>query len=328
MICCNLLLSCIDESNKYANPKILPTSIKTNESKESIDLLYSPMPVIGTTDELEKDRNCDQELILTYAETEKFHIYLCGNDSIPTSLVIIPIDRNSHKIIIKETPLITDYTYRFKQGSIRYTLRRPSPTSRNADFIISDLSLNKTIISQHVSRYLFNKQINPDYQKSFTPRDKQAEERFLKFLPAFREQYDTCHFAAKGLPPKGVSAYKIDSERYLVQMLCLGGSYNLVWQYVLYSENSSDQQGEIVKFETLHPPTFERIESEIIIGYPHFFPEDNRLTIYSKGRGSGGCGSFAEYKLVDNRFELQEFRDKNCTDRNWQFPEEYPKVYP
>ncbi|MCA2734823.1 DUF1176 domain-containing protein [Microcystis sp. M158S2] len=329
LICCNLLLSCVGESNKYANQEILPTSMKTNESKELIDLLYSPMPVIGTTDELGKDMNCEQELILAYAETEKFRIYLCGNDSIPVSLVIIPMDRNSRKIIIKETPLKIGYSYRFKQGVIRYTLRRPSPTSRNADFIISDLSLNKTIIGQHVSRYLFNKQINPDYKKSFTQRDKQAKERFLKFLPDFRKQYDTCHFGANGLPPKGVSAYKIDSGKYLVEMLCLGGGNNAIWQYVLYSEYSSDQQGEIIKFETLRPPKFEKIESEMIVGYPHFFPEDNRLTIFSKGSGSGLCGSFAEYKLVDNRFELQEFRDKSdCSDRNWQFPEEYPKIYP
>jgi hypothetical protein len=329
LICCNLLLlSCLEKSDKYTKKEMPPTPM-ANESKGAVNTLYSPMPVIGTTDELEKDTNCEQEIILAYAETDKFHIYLCGNDSIPTSLVIIPTDRNSHKIIIKETPLKTGYSYRFKQGEIRYTLRRPSPTSRNADFSIDDLSLNKTIISQHVSRYLFNKQINPNYQKSFTPRDKQAEERFLKFLPAFRERYDTCHFAAKGLPPKGVSAYKIDSERYLVEMLCLGGGYNFIWQYVLYSENSSGRQGEIIEFETLRPPKFERIESEMIVGNPQFFPEDNRLTNYSKAIGAGGCGSFSEYKLVNNRFELQEFRDKSdCSDRNWQFPEEYPKIYP
>ncbi len=105
LICCNLLPSCIGESNKYANQEILTTSMKTNKSKELINLLYSPMPVIGTTDQLGKDNNCEKELVLAYAETEKFRIYLCGNDSIPASLIIIPTDQNSHKIIINETPL-------------------------------------------------------------------------------------------------------------------------------------------------------------------------------------------------------------------------------
>ncbi len=177
---------------------------------------------------------------------------------------------------MSELLLKIGYSYRFKQGEIRYTLRRPSPISRNADFSIDDLSLNKTIVSQHVTKYLFNKQINPNYQKSFTSRDKQAEERFLKFLPAFREQHDTCHFGAKSLPPKGVSAYKIDSEKYLVEMLCLGGGYNFIWQYVLYSEDSLEQSGEIVQFHTLRPPKYEQIESEVIFGLPTFFPEDKK----------------------------------------------------
>ncbi len=318
----------MQKSDKYTNKEV-PLSPIANEGKEVKNTLYAPIPIIGTIDEIEKDTTCEQEIILAYAETDKFHIYLCGNESITSTLVIIPVDRNSNKIIIKEIPLRINYSYRFKKGEISYTLRRPSPIFQSASFSIYDHLNKKTLADQHVSRYLFNKQINPDYQKSFTPRDKQAEERFLKFLLTFREQYDTCHFGAEGLSPKGVDVYKIDSGKYLVEMLCLGGGNNAIWQYVLYSEYSSDQQGEIIKFETLSPPKFERTESEMIVGYPHFFPEDNRLTIFSKGSGSGLCGSFAEYKLVDNRFELQEFRDKSdCSDRNWQFPEEYPKIYP
>ncbi|MCA2735283.1 MAG: hypothetical protein IM470_15930, partial [Microcystis sp. M158S2] len=51
-----------------------------------------------------------------------------------------------------------------------------------------------------------------------------------------------------------------------------------------------------------------------------------------KGIGAGGCGYAAKYKLIEEKFELQEFRKYDCYSSGiiqpFKSPEEFPKIYP
>lgn len=70
----------------------------------------------------------------------------------------------------------------------------------------------------------------------------------------------------------------------------------------------------------------------MISGVAQFFPEDNTLRAFHKGICAGGCGSAAEYKLIEEKFEIQGFRKYDCYSSGAvqvsKSPKEFPKIYP
>ena len=65
-------------------------------------------------------------------------------------------------------------------------------------------------------------------------------------------------------------------------------------------------------------------------GLSTFEPEQNRLTVFSKARGLGDCGSLAEYRWTGDELELETFLYQECDDTAESFiePADYPQVYP
>lgn len=163
--------------------------------------------------------------------------------------------------------------------------------------------------------------------------DKKATERFLLYSPNFH-----C-LVGSGVPfiPQRLVAYELYPNSFLVKATCFPPQYNGLYQFILYTENFSQQQTKIIPFDTLDPLLLEygkiqKTELLTISGMPQFFPEDNTLRVFHKGRGAGGCGSAAEYKLIEEKFELQEFRKYDCyssgASQPFKSPEEFPKIYP
>lgn len=67
----------------------------------------------------------------------------------------------------------------------------------------------------------------------------------------------------------------------------------------------------------LHPDEtgdFERTSKKMVGGVTSFDPRKKLLTIFSKSRGPGDCGSLAEYRLTDRELELETFRYRDCGD--------------
>jgi hypothetical protein len=319
-------------------------STKAIVEKENISELVPELPRIGSTSELGQDETCGKSnKILAYAETQKYHIYICGDDisNQAKSMVVITVVGNYSKTVIYDNPSISwSRSYVFTHGNFVLVLGRPFSTylQKPPQFYLIVRFANEVFIRENIRVYLFNEKITSNYQKTILSPNKQAKERFLKSLPTFRKQFETCKFAEAN-PPLQVEAYEIAPSKYLVQLTCRQPSYNGIYQYVLYSETSSEVQAKIIPFDTLNPSLIEsgkleKVELQLISGLPQFFPEDNTLRVFHKGIGAGGCGSAAEYKLIGERFELQEFRKYDCmgfkSEKDWQSksPEDFPKIYP
>jgi hypothetical protein len=92
---------------------------------------------------------------------------------------------------------------------------------------------------------------------------------------------------------------------------------------------------------TLHPLTMDvfypdqagqlvRTSEATVAGLSTFDPEQGVLTVFSKARGVGDCGSLADYRWTGSELELETYRYKGCDDSTAEFvdPTDYPQVYP
>jgi hypothetical protein len=313
-----------------------------------------PLPAltrIGSTTELGKDETCaGSGDILAYAKTKKHRIYVCGEEinNQPQSMIFFTEDKISQKTIIDENPSISwfDRSYKFRQQDVLYTLGRPWSIGAGHQHIffldindIKDRYSNKIIARDPIQTYLFNEKVVPNYRKTILSPDdqenEQASKQFLKFLPTLKNRFAVCSESYEGRiitwKPNIVRAYEIAPRKYLAEIICDTRTYNPLTQYILYSEESSEQNAKPIPFYTLIPPVLDKTMGErlTIWGSTQFFPEDNTLRVYVKEIGAGGWGNAQEYKLIEDRFELQEYREyPSSGNANPKSPEEFPKIYP
>ncbi|ACK69914.1 putative lipoprotein [Gloeothece citriformis PCC 7424] len=127
------------------------------------------------------------------------------------------------------------------------------------------------------------------------------------------------------------SIYPINQKQYLVEFLCFLGAYQGNYEYFLYENTASkpkitplslpifelDQSGKITKSDT-----------RSIGGLPEYNPEQQTLTVVTKYRGLGDCGSLAKYQWEEKQFKIVEYRIKRSCDGTYLEPEQYSRVYP
>lgn len=125
--------------------------------------------------------------------------------------------------------------------------------------------------------------------------------------------------------------YPFNQQKYLAEILCFLGAYQPNYQY-FFVEVNSDSNFEI---QPLIFTTFQAQQEDLkltntrtLTGTVNFVPETQTLTVETKGRGLGDCGSFAIYQWENNSFNLQEFRYKGDCNGVYIHPEEYPLIYP
>ncbi|TYQ31287.1 hypothetical protein [Pseudanabaena sp. UWO310] len=319
--------------------------------KEEPPKLLPALTRIGSTTKLGKDGTCaGSGDILAYAKTKKYRIYVCGDETNnqPQSMIFFTEDKVSHKTIIDENPSISwfDRSYKFRKQDVLYTLGRPWSIGAGHQHIffldindIKDRYSSKTIAEDPIQVYLFNEKVVPNYRKTILSPDdqenEQASKRFLKFLPTLKNQFAVCSESYEGRiitwDLNIVRAYEIAPQKYLVEIICDTRTYNFLTQYILYSEEFSAQNAKPIPFYTLISPVVDKTMEEklTIWGVNQFFPEDNTLRVQFKAVGSGGWGNAQEYKLIEDRFELQEYRKyPNSGNAPPKSPEEFPKIYP
>ncbi|TYQ31288.1 hypothetical protein [Pseudanabaena sp. UWO310] len=325
------------------------------QKKERRDFLPD-IPQIGSTALLGEDQTCsDYGDILAYARTAKYLIYVCGDEGInqPKSMVLFTRDKNPQKTVIDQNPSITwwNRSYAFKQEPY-YQLDRPNSTiylnqPRIFFFrITKDFNSSTELNKEPIQLYLFNEMVVPNYRKTVLPFDDRAKDRFLKFFPVLNKQFVICSepfstnksysgysFSSK---PDRVIAYEIEPQKYLIELACdvyTRSDTNDLIQYILYSEDSLEPKAKIIPFHTLISPETDKTMGETLSlrarGGANFFPEDNTVRLYNIESGAGGYGTAQEHKLIEDRFELQEYRryPSTATARR-RTPEEFPKIYP
>jgi hypothetical protein len=129
------------------------------------------------------------------------------------------------------------------------------------------------------------------------------------------------------------SVYPIDHNRYLVQLLCFMGAYQGNYRYFIY-EKQADSGSVSVKplgLERYEPDDSGKISQTLednVGGSPDYNSGQKILSVMTKYRGLGDCGSLAHYQWDSNQFKVVEYRVKEKCDGKYVEPEQYAQVYP
>jgi hypothetical protein len=130
---------------------------------------------------------------------------------------------------------------------------------------------------------------------------------------------------------QGSEVYRVDEQTDLVQLMCFLAAYQGSYEYYLYRETASGVEVEpltLTVFEPTESGQMKPTQTRFVGGLPDYNPERQLLTVFTKFRGLGDCGAFAQYRFENDEFELLEYRVKQECDGNYVEPEQYPQVYP
>lgn len=132
----------------------------------------------------------------------------------------------------------------------------------------------------------------------------------------------------KDLSPDSANIFVLDDRKYLVEIICFLGAYQSNYQYLVFDRTS--KAIEIINFDTFDNSSdnLKLTYTNIINGMTDFDVTEQSLTVISKSRGMGDCGSFAQYKWNKDSFKLIEYRYKKDCDEVYLPPENYPLIYP
>nr|WP_242024746.1 DUF1176 domain-containing protein [Leptolyngbya sp. FACHB-60] len=120
-------------------------------------------------------------------------------------------------------------------------------------------------------------------------------------------------------------------DRALVELVCANAAYQSVYAYVAYQPDGSWQPLSLDVFYPDETGQFVRASEGTVGGLATFDPEQALLTVFSKARGIGDCGSLADYRWSGGELELETFRYQECSDspeENLVEPANYPQIYP
>ncbi|MEG3435806.1 DUF1176 domain-containing protein [Pannus brasiliensis CCIBt3594] len=125
------------------------------------------------------------------------------------------------------------------------------------------------------------------------------------------------------------AVYPLAGDRYLVQFLCFMGAYQGNYEYYLYKATDSTFSISPLSLEIIEDTGSDRkTPVRSIGGLPEYDREQQLLTVHTKYRGLGDCGTFARYRWRDTRFQLIEYRIKENCDGKYIDPDRYSRVYP
>ena len=158
------------------------------------------------------------------------------------------------------------------------------------------------------------------------------EDQIIKTIYQQKESLNLCNKEQdQDLSSDSAKVYQLNEQEYLVEILCFLGAYQPNYQYFFVLVNDSFE----LKIKPIFFTTFKAKNKDLqltntrsLTGITNFESETKSLTIETKGRGLGDCGSFAVYKWENNNFNLKEYRYKGNCDGVYLNPEDYPLIYP
>lgn len=126
--------------------------------------------------------------------------------------------------------------------------------------------------------------------------------------------------------------YQIDGQKYLVKVGCFLAAYQPSIEFWLYQKTNTASGVDVkplnlVEYREEDGKTT-RNEVHNIGGLATYDEGQRQLTVFTKFRGIGDCGTFSEYRFDGNKFELVNYRAKFNCDGNFMPPEQYPQVGP
>ncbi|MGB7444538.1 MAG: DUF1176 domain-containing protein [Coleofasciculaceae cyanobacterium] len=127
------------------------------------------------------------------------------------------------------------------------------------------------------------------------------------------------------------SLYQVGEKKYLVQLMCFMAAYQGAYEYLLLTQTPNGLEAQpltLTRFEEDSTGKLQKTDARSIGGLTEYDPEKQLLTVFTKYRGIGDCGSLAQYKFSEDQLQLVEYKAKQECDGNYVEPDEYPQVYP
>lgn len=160
-----------------------------------------------------------------------------------------------------------------------------------------------------------------------------AREEILQAALVQAEDSDWCDgFFEPEVATEGSEVYML-GDRALVEVLCAHTAYQSVYVYAALSPDGTLEPLTLDMFYPDDGGNFQRVSEPSAGGLADFNPEQGQLTIFSKARGLGDCGSLATYRWTGQALNLETYRYQACTDvpqepQTAPNPENFPQVYP
>ncbi|MBD1874554.1 DUF1176 domain-containing protein [Nodosilinea sp. FACHB-131] len=157
-----------------------------------------------------------------------------------------------------------------------------------------------------------------------------ADEAILQTVYDQVESLDLCDGFYQPEVAQAESRVYRTGDRALVELVCANAAYQSVYAYVAYQPDGAWQPLSLDVFYPDETGQFVRSSEGTVGGLATFDPDQELLTVFSKARGVGDCGSLADYRWSGSELELETFRYQECSDSAEEFvePADYPQVYP
>ncbi|MBF2052848.1 MAG: DUF1176 domain-containing protein [Candidatus Sericytochromatia bacterium] len=164
------------------------------------------------------------------------------------------------------------------------------------------------------------------------PAQTAAEERAawferLKWPAAYEEQ-----FQASGLPEKrfsGLQFFALSAGWHLVEVQVDAGAYQPVLIYMLYHKDKG--LSRLLQLPMVHQG--KHYVQQEVVGLAEFDGQHQELSVYSKDRGAGGCGSYAVWGFNGTEARLISLREQSCPEADQAAemivdPRRFPLIWP
>lgn len=119
-------------------------------------------------------------------------------------------------------------------------------------------------------------------------------------------------------------------DRALVEVLCAHAAYQSAYAYAVVFPDGTLEPLTLDVFYPDEAGNFQRVSESTVGGLTTFDPSQGELTVFSKARGIGDCGSFATYRWTGQALDLETYRYQDCTETPETAPDpaSYPQIYP
>lgn len=160
-----------------------------------------------------------------------------------------------------------------------------------------------------------------------------AEGDILQSVLDQAESLNLCDGFLQPAVAEADSQVYILGDRALVELACDRAAYQMAYAYVAVLPDGGLQPLTLDGFYPDDGGNFQRVSEPTVGGLADFDPNQGLLTIFSKARGLGDCGSLATYRWTGQGLELDTYRYQECSDNPPEGdsaldPANYPQIYP
>lgn len=112
--------------------------------------------------------------------------------------------------------------------------------------------------------------------------------------------------------------YKLANQQYFVMLQCFLAAYQGNYEFLIVNQQPGAKKPvtklTLTEFVENQAGKVQKVESSSIGGLPIYDPKQRMLTVNSKYRGLGDCGSRAKYQVENSKLKLVEFKAKFACD--------------